>query len=169
MAGVPAPSFTDGRSLLGLARRHRSRRAPLAHRLSRRAPQRRRNAATSHRDGGRSRWSPPTPTRAEDVTARPWPRSHGHLREPRDEPVLERHEPIPNYDAVRTQRYLYVAYANGDRELYDTSTDPGEIHNLAGTMPTLQHALARRVASLRDCRARGCRIAEEARIPSGAQ
>jgi hypothetical protein len=62
-----------------------------------------------------------------------------------------------------------VAYANGDRELYDTSTDPGEIHNLAGTMPALQHALAERVANLRECRGRGCRIAEAQQVPSGVQ
>jgi len=83
--------------------------------------------------------------------------------------VLARHQPIPNYDAVRTRRYLYVAYANGDRELYDTRTDPGEIHNLAGTMPTIQRALAQRVNELRTCRARGCRIAEALRVPSGVQ
>jgi len=88
------------------------------------------------------------------------------IREPRDEPVLERHEPIPNYDAVRTDRYLYVAYANGDRELYDTHADPEEVRNLAGTKPPLERALARRMSQLSRCEARGCRLADSARIPS---
>ena len=155
MAGVPAPTFTDGRSLLGLGPRLSSRRQPLAHRLSRRAPQRRRNArAPSRRDGGSLPLEPADPDQGGRRHPRPWPRSHGHLREPRDEPVLERHEPIPNYDAVRTQRYLYVAYANGDRELYDTEHRPGR-----DPQPRRQdadppaRAWRGRVASLRDCRA----------------
>ena len=166
MAGVPAPTFTDGRSLLGLARgsRHAGR-----HWRTTYLVEHRNEDGTAETVAPRPRslpLEPADPDQGGGSHSRPWPRSHGHLREPRDEPVLERHAPIPNYDAVRTQRYLYVAYANGDRELYDTSTDPGEIHNLAGKMPTLQHALARRVAKLRNCQARGCRIAEEARIPS---
>jgi hypothetical protein len=96
----------------------------------------------------------------------PWPRAHGHFVEPSDIPVLHRHEPIPNYNAVRTNRYLYVSYANGDRELYDTHTDPEEIHNLAGTKPRLERALARRMSRLSRCEAQGCRVADSARIPS---
>jgi arylsulfatase A-like enzyme len=169
MAGVPSPTFTDGRSLLGLARDsgragHHWRTAYLV--------EHRNEAGTSATVAPRRRslpLEPADPDQGGGRRARPWPYSHGHLREPRDEPVLERHAPIPDYDAVRTRRYLYVAYANGDRELYDTSTDPEEIHNLAGTMPTLQRALARTVASLRNCQARGCRMAEQARIPSGTQ
>jgi hypothetical protein len=76
-------------------------------------------------DDGRSRWSPLTPTKAEDVILVGGRAAHGHLSELGDEPVLERHEPIPNYD-VRTERYLYVAYTNGERELYDTKADPGD-------------------------------------------
>ena len=169
MAGVPAPSFTDGRSLLGLAHG-----TPGAARHWRSAylVEHRNEAGTSSTVAQRKRslpLEPPDPDQRGGAKAQHWPRAHGHLREPRDERVLERHEPIPNYDAVRTDRYLYVAYANGDRELYDAKTDPDEIHNLAGKRPSLQHALARRVASLRSCQGKGCRIAEAARIPSDAQ
>jgi N-acetylglucosamine-6-sulfatase len=169
MAGVRPPSFTDGRSLLGLAAG-----TPNAGRRWRTAylVEHRNEDSSSGSVAPRPRslpLEPADPDQGGTRPARPWPRAHGHLREPRDEPVLERHEPIPNYDAVRTEHFLYVAYANGDRELYDTTTDPGEVHNLAGTMPTLQHALASRVASLRECQARGCRIAEALRIPSGVQ
>ena len=33
--------------------------------------------------------------------------------------------------AVRSQRWRYIRYANGDEELYDHKTDPNEWHNLA--------------------------------------
>lgn len=36
----------------------------------------------------------------------------------------------PTYQAVRTNRYLYVAYETGERELYDYQVDPFELDNL---------------------------------------
>ena len=53
-----------------------------------------------------------------------------------------------------------MEYANGDRELYDLRTDPDEIHNLAGTEPGLERALAHRLSQLRRCAGSGCRLAE---------
>lgn len=52
------------------------------------------------------------------------------------------------YEAMRTPRYLYVEYANGEREYYDVVRDPFELHNLAGALPParifrLHAALAR--------------------------
>lgn len=38
----------------------------------------------------------------------------------------------PPFEAIRTERYLYVEYGNGWRELYDLRTDPNELSNLAG-------------------------------------
>ena len=35
----------------------------------------------------------------------------------------------PKYSAVRTQRWLYVEYVDGSRELFDRQADPAEIHN----------------------------------------
>jgi N-acetylglucosamine-6-sulfatase len=40
--------------------------------------------------------------------------------------------PVPTYCAVHTKRFLYVDYATGEEELYDLSTDPLELANLAG-------------------------------------
>ena len=38
----------------------------------------------------------------------------------------------PTYEAVRTATALYVRYAGGAQEYYDTATDPYELDNLAG-------------------------------------
>jgi len=42
----------------------------------------------------------------------------------------------PPYVAVQTKRYLYVAYRNGWRELYDLRRDPWELDNIAGDRGT---------------------------------
>jgi len=67
---------------------------------------------------------------------------------------------VPDYAGVRTSRYLYVEYVNGDRELYDVVADPDEMHNLAGTVPEVESVLAAELADLRACRAAGCRRAD---------
>ena len=51
--------------------------------------------------------------------------------------LLNRGAEIPDYDGVRTGRYVDVQYATGERELYDLRHDPDEVHNLAGTRPAL--------------------------------
>ena len=33
--------------------------------------------------------------------------------------------------SIRTERWRYIKYANGDEELYDHESDPHEFHNLA--------------------------------------
>jgi arylsulfatase A-like enzyme len=45
----------------------------------------------------------------------------------------------PTYEAMRTAWFLYVEYADGEREFYDLRADPFELDNLAGrlTGPTL--------------------------------
>ncbi len=55
------------------------------------------------------------------------------LREPqapRDEPALCTHE--RNNHSVRSERFHYIRYANGDEELYDHAGDEGEWNSLAG-------------------------------------
>jgi N-acetylglucosamine-6-sulfatase len=40
----------------------------------------------------------------------------------------------PSYEAIRTPRFLYVEYRDGEREFYDLQSDPFELNNLAGTL-----------------------------------
>ncbi len=157
MAGIRAPAFTDGRSLLAPAHGRTPRWWRSAYLVEHR------NETEAAQTAPRARslpLEPPDPDQGGIVRHQRWPRVHGHLLEPRDRRVLARYAPIPDYDAVRTARYLYVEYANGDRELYDTRADPQEIRNLAGSRPRVEHALAARLARLRVCHGRTCRAAD---------
>ena len=56
------------------------------------------------------------------------------------------HADPPSYEAIRTASALYVRYANGQQEYYDTATDPYELHDIAAqgipaAMPTQLAAL----------------------------
>jgi arylsulfatase A-like enzyme len=50
------------------------------------------------------------------------------------------------YEAMRTHAFLYVEYADGEREFYDLRRDPFELDNIAGRLS--RHALARLHAEL---------------------
>jgi N-acetylglucosamine-6-sulfatase len=67
---------------------------------------------------------------------------------------------MPPWFAVRTERWKYVAYENGERELYDLRADPYEVENLAGTMPEVEDELSVRLETLKGCVAETCRSAE---------
>jgi arylsulfatase A-like enzyme len=68
------------------------------------------------------------------------------------------------YEAVRTERYKYVEYGNGEKELYDLQNDPYELENVYETADsTLVEDLKTRLEALRDCSGDdGCREAEDA-------
>jgi arylsulfatase A-like enzyme len=67
---------------------------------------------------------------------------------------------IPPYAALRTDRYVYVEYATGERQLFDVRRDPYELHNLAATAsPALVQRLSGRLATLRACSGASCRNA----------
>ena len=65
------------------------------------------------------------------------------------------------------QRYLYVEYGDGERELYDLQTDPYALQNEAATAdPMLLAELSASLAALQDCAGSTCRDAEDA-VPVG--
>ena len=45
------------------------------------------------------------------------------------------------YEAMRTSTFLYVEYNDGEREFYDLKTDPFELDNLAGSLPSDELAI----------------------------
>ncbi len=68
---------------------------------------------------------------------------------------------VPPYKALRTQRYAYVEYATGERELYDLAKDPYELENIAAiTDPARLKQLSAWLASLSDCTGVTCRQIE---------
>ncbi len=68
---------------------------------------------------------------------------------------------IPNFRGLRTARYAYVEYDTGERELYDLSNDPAELHNIpTNARPELRERLHKELLALASCRGSGCRKAE---------
>jgi hypothetical protein len=63
--------------------------------------------------------------------------------------------------AVRTPTYTYVAYGDGDSELYNLANDPFQLDNLARVAdPRLVKELSLRVLDLSNCAAAECRRIE---------
>ncbi|WP_018653162.1 sulfatase family protein [Actinomadura flavalba] len=67
---------------------------------------------------------------------------------------------LPDFTGIRTERHVYLSYATGERELYDTTTDPHQLDNLAGTGDPSEPALAHWLAALRHCTGATCRTTE---------
>jgi N-acetylglucosamine-6-sulfatase len=69
----------------------------------------------------------------------------------------------PNsFNAIRTAKYTYVEYGNGDTELYDLAADPDELVNIAKRIdPDVVRRLSARLGKLAKCAASTCRIAED--------
>jgi arylsulfatase A-like enzyme len=73
----------------------------------------------------------------------------------------ERLEPA-NALAIRTERHTYIAYNNGEREMYDLSADPEQAESIEPTADrALIDALAARLTELRSCAGQGCRELED--------
>ncbi|MFI9596644.1 sulfatase [Nonomuraea sp. NPDC052265] len=69
--------------------------------------------------------------------------------------------PVPSYQALRTDRYTYVRYDTGERQLYDLTADPYQLDNLAATAdPALLLGLDARLQAMRACSGAGCREAD---------
>jgi N-acetylglucosamine-6-sulfatase len=70
------------------------------------------------------------------------------------------------FSALRTPRYLYAEYSNGERELYDLVRDPHQLTSLHADPghERLRARLASRLARLRSCAGAICRSAPSLRI-----
>ena len=96
-----------------------------------------------------------------------WPNAiliehHGGAMTPRDPDFQQSPSGNPTtYEAMRTHQFLYVEYADAEREFYNLRTDPFELHNLAGELTARQLArLHRELSRLERCRgARRCAAA----------
>ena len=65
------------------------------------------------------------------------------------------------FTGLRTPRYTYVEYLNGEMEFYDRSTDPYQLVNTYRTMdPKLRTALHDRLLALKTCKGAVCRQVE---------
>ena len=72
----------------------------------------------------------------------------------------------PNYEAMRTENALYVEYITGQREYYDLTTDPDELHNVFGSLSAKQRlGLHQKLASLSVCH--GAAESQSAATPAG--
>ena len=73
------------------------------------------------------------------------------------------------FSALRTTRYLYAEYSNGDRELYDVVRDPDQLTSLHAdpASQALRGALAERLARLRSCTGAACRAAPRLGVTVG--
>ena len=66
-------------------------------------------------------------------------------------------EPV-RYAGVRTKRWFYAEYTNGERELYDLGVDWDELSNVAGSpdYASVESDLASRLSALRTCSGASC-------------
>jgi N-acetylglucosamine-6-sulfatase len=66
----------------------------------------------------------------------------------------------PTLKAIRTERYMYVEYNTGERELYDLSNDPYELHSRhnAPAYSSVKTQLATRLHKLKNCAGSTCRV-----------
>lgn len=96
-------------------------------------------------------------------TPRRWPNlalveQHGPLNARDDVPRLDPDFPKagsgnpPSYAAIRSAGFIYVKYANGEREYYNLRTDPAELHNIAASLsPRRRRHLDRELSALENC------------------
>ena len=70
------------------------------------------------------------------------------------------------FSALRNERYLYVEYDTGERELYDMRRDPAQLESLDAdpAHAAVQARLARRLAALQVCAGASCREPPGARL-----
>jgi N-acetylglucosamine-6-sulfatase len=72
------------------------------------------------------------------------------------------------YQAVRSERYLFVQYKSREREFYDLVNDPDQLSNIVAKVdPRIIKAYALWLNQLRKCKGADCRKAEDTRPDDG--
>jgi N-acetylglucosamine-6-sulfatase len=136
LAGLAAPSYSDGRSLKGLLQN---------------PPTSSWRQAFFLEEFGTGEFDPP------DTPA--------SVLEPLDKSDLATVVPIPSYFGFQAPAYKYIEYKSGEKELYLTS-DQYELTNLAGKVsPSVAATLAAYVNTFEGCQGDGCRAAEAVAPP----
>lgn len=80
---------------------------------------------------------------------------HHHPASKKDDPdaAPDRSGNPPSYEAIRTPEALWVEYADGEREYYDTKSDPDELHNRASSLSQAQQdSLHKTLTDLQKCK-----------------
>ena len=71
---------------------------------------------------------------------------------------------VPDYYGIRTDRYKYIEYSTGEKELYDLDHDPYELDNIHATADrALLSDLKAKLNALKSCSGQTCREAEDTR------
>ncbi|MBA2450229.1 MAG: sulfatase-like hydrolase/transferase [Chloroflexi bacterium] len=136
LAGVVAPEYVDGRSLVPLLRDDPPSEWRRAYLLQ-------------HEDSDGT--DPQDPMDLDQQVQRPG------RRQDRQPGRLD----ITEFTGLRTRDHTYVEYVTGERELYALRSDPDELQNAYATAdPTLLAQLSSRLAALRQCAGASCRAAD---------
>jgi N-acetylglucosamine-6-sulfatase len=146
LAGVEATKSIDGRSMVPFLRdpELRTRRPILFESFVETSDVE--AAGTISRAGRRSR--PASPRKGSGATA-------SILAPPKD------------YEGIRLGPYKYIAWPDGEKELYDLEKDPYELNNIV-RIPNyfpVRNFLHRELRRLEDCVGRGCREEAETDLP----
>ncbi len=153
LAGAKTPSFVNGRSLV-----------PQLH--GKKPDSERKEVLVEHYAEGRGRQPDPNAAPAQqDPDNDTNPPNSGSPTTGSQAPAVRRGQfralGIPEYAAIRTDRYTYVEYVTGERQLYDRRADPDELHNIVSTAdPKVVQDLAKRLSALKSCKGSGCRKAD---------
>ncbi len=67
--------------------------------------------------------------------------------------------PMPVFQGLRTDRYIYIEYATGEREVYDIINDPHQLQALK-PKPAFVNAMSAWLGALRTCAGEQCRALE---------
>jgi arylsulfatase A-like enzyme len=75
-----------------------------------------------------------------------------------------RNQDVPPFGAVRSERFKWIEYENGQNALYDLENDPYEMKNVADGPPyqAVAEELSRRLGDLLGCSGSTCRGVEDA-------